>query len=395
MAEGDAGQADEGRQGETNAGHHSGDGQQAENGNNNAETNDDEAQERIARRKPMIKRIAIIVGIVVLIIAAIWAFHWFTKGRYMEGTNNAYLRADQVLIAPKVAGYVTDVMVSDNQQVEANQPLLRIDLRQYRAATNQALATIEARQADITRAEAEVRQQQATVEQAQAQLVSALANESFARREVARYQPLAASGADTGERLSQLRNNLAQAQAQVKADRAALDAAQRQITTQQAQITQARAQLTAAKESAREARIDLDDTVVRSSIAGRVGDKTVRVGQFVQPGTRLMTIVPTSGIYLVANFKETQITQMRIGQPATIHVDAFPDLELHGRVESFAPGTGAQFALLPPENATGNFTKIVQRVPVRISVQADKRAEKLLLPGLSVEVTVDTRGNGQ
>src|SRR6185312_14052033 len=159
----------------------------------------------------------------------------------------------------------------------------------------------------------------------------------------------------------------------------------------QAQIDQARAQLEAADASMRQAQLDMSDTVVRSTLAGRVGDRTVRVGQYAQPGTRLMTIVPVQDIYLVPNFKETQIGLMRAGQPATIHVDALPGTDLHGKVVSFSTGTGSQFALLPPQNATGNFTKIVQRIPVRIHIDAGDEARSVLIPGLSVTVRVDTR----
>jgi membrane fusion protein (multidrug efflux system) len=161
-----------------------------------------------------------------------------------------------------------------------------------------------------------------------------------------------------------------------------------------AQITQARAQLEAARASLRQSQLDLQNTTLVSPLAGRVGDRSVRVGQYVQPGTRLMSVVPVQAVYLEANFKETQMRRMRVGQPATLHVDALRGVDLHGVVDSFAPGTGAQFALLPPENATGNFTKIVQRVPVRIRIETGSETRHLLLPGLSVTVDVDTRSAG-
>ena len=156
-------------------------------------------------------------------------------------------------------------------------------------------------------------------------------------------------------------------------------------------MAQARAQVHAGEASLRQSGLEVDDTVVRAAIDGRVGDSSVRVGQFVQPGTRLMTVVPVQQIYLVANFKETQIARMRAGQPVTVHVDALPGVDLHGVVDSFSPGTGSQFALLPPENATGNFTKIVQRVPVRVRLDASPAVRERLLPGLSVSAEVDTR----
>jgi membrane fusion protein (multidrug efflux system) len=331
------------------------------------------------------------LGILLLLAAGVWGVRWWTVGRFIESTDDAYLQADSVTVAPKVSGYVAEVYVADNQAVNAGQPLVRLDSRQYEAILEQAKATIAARKADIERSAAELLQQKANIAQVRAQLQGARSSEAHAIEEVKRYEPLVASGAETNERLADLRNARNQSAATVAADIAALEAAERQPATTQAQIDQARAQLEAAEASMRQAQLDMQDTVIRSTLAGRVGDRTVRVGQYAQPGTRLMTIVPVQDVYLEANFKETQIGLMRPGQPATIHVDALPGTNLHGTIVSFSPGTGSQFALLPPQNATGNFTKIVQRVPVRIRVDASQATRDLLLPGLSVTVRVDTR----
>jgi membrane fusion protein (multidrug efflux system) len=331
------------------------------------------------------------IGIVLLLVAAVWGVRWWTVGRFIESTDDAYLQADSVTIAPKVSGYVAEVYVADNQAVTTGQPLVRLDSRQYEAILEQAKATIAARKADIERASAELLQQKANIAQARAQLQGARSSETHAIEEVKRYEPLVASGAEPKERLADLKNARNQAAATVAANVAALEVAERQPATTQAQIDQARAQLEAAEASMRQAQLDMQDTVIRSTLTGRVGDRTVRVGQYAQPGTRLMTIVPVQDVYLEANFKETQIGLMRPGQPATIHVDALPGTDLHGTVVSFSPGTGSQFALLPPQNATGNFTKIVQRVPVRIRLDASPETRDLLLPGLSVTVRVDTR----
>ena len=331
------------------------------------------------------------LGAVALVIGAVWGIRWWTVGRFIESTDDAYLQADSVTIAPKVSGYVAEVFVTDNQAVSAGEPLVRLDSRQYQAILEQARATIAARRADIERGAAELLQQQANIAQARAQLQGARSSEAHAQEEVKRYEPLVATGAETNEKLADLRNSLNQAQSTVAADAAALQSAERQPATTQAQIDQARAQLDAAEANTRQAQLDEQDTLVRSTLAGRVGDRTVRVGQYAQPGTRLMTIVPVQDVYLVANFKETQIGLMRAGQPATIHVDALPGTDLHGTVVSFSPGTGSQFALLPPQNATGNFTKIVQRIPVRIHIDAGDEAKSVLVPGLSVTVHVDTR----
>ena len=329
---------------------------------------------------------------VVLAIAAVLAFaYWWIVGRFIQSTDDAYLQADSVIVAPKVSGYVTDVYVGDNVPVKAGDPLVRLDSHQYQAALDQANATIDARKADILRAQAGIPQQRAAIEQAKAQQQVATVNIRHAEDEVRRYEPLAKTGAESSDQLSVLMTNRDQARATLAADTAALAQAQGRMADLDAQLAQAQAQLEVAQASARQSQRDLQDTLIRSSLDGRIGDRTVRVGQYAQPGTRMMSVVPVQSIYLTANFKETQVGRMRPGQHASLHVDAFGDADLHGVVDSFAPGTGSQFALLPPENATGNFTKIVQRVPVRIRIDADESTSKLLLPGLSVTVDVDTR----
>ena len=348
-----------------------------------------------ASRRSNAGRFLLPVGALLLVAALIALGYWWLVGRFVQSTDDAYLQADSVTVAPKVSGYVTDVYVGDNVAVKPGDPLVRLDGRQYQAALDQAQATIDARQADIQRAQAGIRQQRAAIEQAKAQLQVAQISSRHAEDEVRRYAPLAKTGAESGDQLSVLTSNRDQARANLAADTAALDQAQARMADLDAQIAQARAQLEAAQASARQARLDMQDTLVRSSLAGRVGDRTVRVGQYAQPGTRMMTIVPVQSVYLVANFKETQIGRMRAGQHASVHVDALSGTELHGVVDSFSPGTGSQFALLPPENATGNFTKIVQRVPVRIRLDTDEQTQKLLLPGLSVTVDVDTREQPQ
>ena len=342
-------------------------------------------------RPSKIRRFLIPAGIVLAIVAVLALAYWWLVGRFMQSTDDAYLQADSVTVAPKVSGYVTDVYVGDNVAVKAGDPLVRLDGRQYQAALDQAQATINARKADILRAQAGIPQQRAAIEQARAQQQVAALNSRHTEEEVRRYAPLATTGAESGDQLSVLTTNRDQARAALAADSAALDQAQARMADLNAQLLQAQAQLEIAQASARQAQLDMQDTLIRSSLAGRIGDRTVRVGQYAQPGTRMMSVVPVQSIYLTANFKETQVGRMRAGQPASLHVDVLEDTDLHGVVDSFAPGTGSQFALLPPENATGNFTKIVQRVPVRIRIDTDTQARKLLVPGLSVTVKVDTR----
>ena len=342
-------------------------------------------------RPSKVRRLLLPAGVVLVIVAILALVYWWLVGRFMQSTDDAYLQADSVTIAPKVSGYITDVYVGDNVSVKVGDPLVRLDGRQYQAALDQAHATIDARKADILRAKAGVPQQRAAIEQAKAQRQVAMVNGRHAEDEVRRYGPLATTGAETGDQLSTLITNRDQARATLAADAAALDQAQARMADLDAQLLQAQAQLEVAQASARQAQLDMQHTLVRSTLAGRVGDRTVRVGQYAQPGTRMMTVVPVQSIYLTANFKETQVGRMRAGQRASLHVDALADGDLHGVVDSFAPGTGSQFALLPPENATGNFTKIVQRVPVRIRIDTDEQTRKLLVPGLSVTVDVDTR----
>lgn len=326
-----------------------------------------------------------------LLVALVWGAWWWITGRFIESTDDAYLQADSISVAPKISGYVGEVLVADNQTVKRGDVLVRLDARKYQAVSDEASATIAARNADLAKAEADLVQQDSTIAEARAQLQGAEADARHAQTEVARYAPLARSGAEPEERLAQLNNQLAQARSTVAAKQAALRSSQTRYGTLQAQLKQAQAQLGVAKASEAQSQLDVNDAEIRSPIDGRVADRGVRLGQYVQPGTRLLTVVPVSAIYLTANYKETQIGDMRPGQSVTVHVDALPGHPLQGHIDSLAPGTGAQFALLPPSNATGNFTKIVQRVPVRIALDIADDVRPALVPGLSATVDVDTR----
>jgi membrane fusion protein (multidrug efflux system) len=356
------------------------------------------AAERPPRRgalhNPLIRGVLIVGGVAIVALLVVLVFGWWTHGRFVQATDDAYLRADEVTVSPKVIGYVDQVFVRDNQDVTAGQPLVRIDARSYDAAVAQQAAAIDARRADIETAQRQVAQQDAAIAEARVRLGTARINAAYAAGEASRYQTLSRQGVETVERYGQAANQKDQADQAVKADEAALTVAQQQAQAQRAQIVQANAQLEAAVANARTAHLNLADTLLTSSIDGRVGDKTVRVGQFVQPGARLMSIVPVAHVYLVANFKETQVGHMRIGQKASVRIDALGDRTIDAVVESFSPGTGAQFALLPPENATGNFIKIVQRVPVRLRLLAPADLRDRLIPGLSATVKIDTLQSG-
>ncbi|HSD39972.1 MAG TPA: HlyD family secretion protein [Rhodocyclaceae bacterium] len=352
-----------------------------------------EQAQKPLKKKMRGRAIVAALGGSLLVGGIAYGVQWWQVGRFIESTDNAYLKADSVVVVPKVGGYVAEVLVEANQMVKKGDSIVRLDASQYQALLDQAKGQFEARQADKTRAQSDIAQLQAQVEQAQAQeTVSRLAM-GHAKAELERYAPLQETGAATAEHVSALRNTLEQAQAKLAASQADLKAARSRLATGEASIAQAEAQQRAAEAARVKSDIDVKDTVLRAAQDGRVGDLSVRVGQLVQPGTRLMSIVPVQQVYLVANYKETQIGRMRIGQAVKLHVDALPGQDLQGTVDSFSPGTGAQFALLPPENATGNFTKVVQRVPVRIRLDADAALRERLLPGMSVTAEVYTRGD--
>lgn len=356
---------------------------------------DDVASAAEAKQSPLkrkgVRLVILAVAIVLLVLGGSWFANYWMVGRYLQGTDDAYVQADAVIVSPKIGGYVEQVFVADNQAVKAGDPLFSIDPRDYRSRVAQAQAQIDVANASAQGLVAQIAEQQAAVDSARARLVSAESDLRFAKTIRDRYEALAATGAESRETFAEKRSQFERAEAAVAGRKADLVSAQRRVATLQAQVGQARAQAEGGVAQRASADVDLGSTLVRASIAGRVGNKTVQRGQFVQPGTRVMSVVPLDQLYITANFKETQVGLMRVGQPVTIEVDALEGVELHGRVESFAPGTGAQFSLLPPENATGNFTKIVQRVPVRIAVDAGPETRALLLPGMSVHVSVDTR----
>jgi membrane fusion protein (multidrug efflux system) len=282
-----------------------------------------------------------------------------------------------VVIAPKVAGYVAEVAVQDNQRVKAGDVLVRIDPRDYQTALDSATADLGNAQATVANIDAQLKEQQAAIAQAEAAV-------AFSEQEFKRYNDLARTGVGSAQRQQQAQSDLAQR-------RATFAAAQAHVEVLKTQRQQADATIAAKAAALDQAKINLAQTTLTAPIDGVVGDRTVRAGQLVQAGTRLLTVVPTQNVYLVANFKETQTGQMHPGQTVTIDIDSYPGHPIKGTVDSLAPGTGAQFALLPPENATGNFTKIVQRVPVKIALDPKDPLTVQLRPGLSVTATVDTR----
>jgi membrane fusion protein (multidrug efflux system) len=295
--------------------------------------------------------------------------------------------------APKVGGYIAEVLVGDNQAVKAGQVLARIDERDYRIALLQSQADVDKARASLEGVAAALIQQQAMIEESKADVANTRAALDFSTEEQKRYGDLLDKGAGTIQRSHQATSDLLQKQAALDKAKASYDAAQKQAQALRSLEDGARASLQRYEINLDQAKLNLEYTTVKAPIDGVVGDRSLRKGQFVQPGANLLTIVPMGkSIYLIANFKETQVGAMIEGEAASFTVDAYDGHVFHGRIDSFAPGTGAQFALLPPENATGNFTKIVQRVPVKIVLDDNDPLISRLRPGLSAEAVVDTRG---
>jgi membrane fusion protein (multidrug efflux system) len=322
--------------------------------------------------------------------AADFGYGYLTTGRYLESTDDAYVKADSTIIAPKVSGYLDEVLVGDNQPVKAGQTLARIDDRDFKTALDQAHADVEASEAAVHNLDAQIALQQPVIEQGTADVAAAEATLKFAQEEQARYEDLMKTGSGTVQRAQQTDSALREKVARLAHGKFGLLAAQKKIDVLTTDRKKAEAQVNHAKAVERQMALNLSYTTITAPVDGTVGARSLRVGQFVQAGTLLMAVVPLDAVYLVANFKETQLTHVRNGQPVEISIDSFHGTKLKGHVDSLSPASGLEFALLPPDNATGNFTKIVQRVPVKILLD-DRTLIGLLRPGMSAEPTIDTK----
>ncbi|WP_407147240.1 HlyD family secretion protein [Bradyrhizobium sp. ORS 86] len=323
----------------------------------------------------------------VLAGAAWYAWDYWTVGRFLVSTDDAYVKADNTAIAPKVSGYLSNVLVGDNEHVHAGQVLARIDDRDFKVALDQAKADVAAAEAAVTSKHAQLDVQQSVIEAARATLAVDTAAQTFAAQENKRYTDLAGTGFGSVQNAQQAQSRYASAQAAIARDTANLASALRQVELLKAEIAQAIAAQERASALQHQAELNLGYTTIVAPIDGVVGNRTLRTGQFVQAGTQLMSLVPATGAYVIANFKETQLTDVRKGQAVEIAVDMFPGRVVRGHVDSLAPASGQEFALLPPDNATGNFTKVVQRIPVKIALDATSVE---LRPGMSVIPTIAT-----
>jgi membrane fusion protein (multidrug efflux system) len=322
--------------------------------------------------------------------AVAYGRYYESTGRYLQSTDDAYLQADYTTIAPKVSGYIAQVLVQDNETVKVGQVLARIDDSDYRTALDQARADVATANAEITNIGAEITQQQAMIDQADASIASDQAGVTFAKQDADRYHALMQHEFGTVQQAEQTQTRYLQATATLQRDRAALAAAQGQVTVLGTARAKAETQLKHSQAVEHQAELNVGYTVLTAPIDGTVGARSLRDGQFVQAGTQLMALVPLQSVYVIGNFKETQLAGVKPGQPVAITVDTFAGETVTGHVDSLAPASGLEFALLPPDNATGNFTKIVQRIPVKIAIDPGQKLAGLLRPGMSVEPEIDT-----
>jgi membrane fusion protein (multidrug efflux system) len=335
----------------------------------------------------------ILMGVAALVVAAAgyYGYDYATVGRFMVSTDDAYVRADATTLAAKVSGYVSAIEAKDNQLVHAGAVIASIDDGDYRLAVDSARGRVATQQATVSRIGQQIVAQQATVAQANAQLASAQAIETRTESELIRQQSLASREFASKQTLEQAQSARDQAVAGVQSARAAIATAIANVGVLEAQQQEAERQLQELKTAQAKAERDLSFTKIRAPIDGVIGNRAIQIGDYLQTGQRLASLVPLKDVYIDANFKETQLAGLKPGQPVSVSVDALPDHRIEGEVASVSPASGSTFSLLPPDNATGNFTKIVQRIAVRIHVPASLAAQRLLRPGMSVVVDVNTK----
>jgi len=334
--------------------------------------------------------LAVIVALAFVALATLRFDEWVGNAT-VQTTNDAYVRADLTRLASRVSGEVLTVGVTDFQRVKAGDLLIQIDPADCEAQVAQSEAAVAAAQAVLDNLANQIELQYATIAQAEASRLSAEALEVEAKQEQERQQTLSQTEAGTRQRLEQAVAGLAKAQADVRASRAVIAAQQHQLEVLQGTKKQRAADLDATKATLASARLKLGYTKITAPFDGVVGERQVQPGDYVNIGTNLINVVPLPKVYVIANYKETQLTHVAPGQAVEITVDSFPREKLRGRVERIAPATGAQVALLPPDNATGNFTKVVQRIPVRILFDDNQPLLARLVPGMSVVTSIDTK----
>jgi membrane fusion protein, multidrug efflux system len=338
------------------------------------------------------KRLAMVGAALAVLAGGSWYGHnWWTTGRFIESTDDAYVGGNITAIAPHVGGFIGEVLVTDNQLVKAGQVLVRLDQRDFKAALNHATAVVDARLASLGGLRAQYVLQQSTIRQQEADLAAKAAQLTFASQDASRYHSLAQTSAGSQQDAQRSASLEQQAKSTLVAGAATVEAGRQQLKVLEAQIAEADASLAQARSDLETAQLNLGYTEIRAPIDGYVGNRAAQVGAFVGAGAYLISVIPSDGLWVDANFKEDQLTHMADGDAATVVADVLPGHQFRGHVASLAPGTGAVFSVIPAENATGNFTKIVQRVPVRVALDAGDPALSMLRPGLSITAGIDTR----
>jgi membrane fusion protein, multidrug efflux system len=341
-----------------------------------------------------LRRLGLVVAVLAILSGGARAGrHWWAVGRYIETTDDAYIGGNVTAIAPHVSGFVAQVLAADNERVHTGQVLVRLDPRDFQTALDHAAAVVAARTTEVEGLRARYTLQQSTIRQYEADRAAKAARASFTAQDAERYRNLAQTNAVSRQEAQQSSTLDQEARAAVSSSGAALEAARQQLKVLEAQIAAARAAEAQARSDLQTAQLDLGYTEIRSPIDGYVSNRAAQVGAYVKQGAYLVSVIPAAGLWVDANFKEDQLARIRPGQMATVRTDVLPHQPFHGRVLSLAHGTGAVFSVIPPENATGNFTKIVQRVPVRIALDARDPGVEMLRPGLSITASVDTRWN--
>lgn len=324
-------------------------------------------------------------------LGAWYGYGWWTNGRFMISTDDAYVDARVAIIAPRVSGYIESIPVLEHQAVSAGDVLIEIERGDYLDALTSAEAQLSAQRAAVASADRQIEASRAAVLQAEARRESAVAVRAQAEADFARYGQLAQTSIVSGQKLEASRSTAATAEATVREMEAGVVSARAQLAVVEAERAEAIAAVAGLEATRDHARRTLESASIRAPFDGVVGNLSAAVGDYVTPGKRLLAVAPLEKVFVEANFKETQLAGLAPGAVAELKVDAYPDLAIEGRVESVAPASGSVFSLLPPENATGNFTKVVQRVPVIISIPEEIAQQRLLRPGMSVVVSVDSR----
>ncbi|ONN49971.1 RND transporter [Acinetobacter genomosp. 33YU] len=327
---------------------------------------------------------------VLLLFLVAGIVYYFFVYRFYQSTDNAYVQADVTWVMPKISGEVMELLINDNQVVKKGETLAVLDHRDYQARYDQARSVVSLKEAALGVQQQNEKSAKSSITEANSGVVAAQADLTRLRKEFERYQDLLKDGVITRQNFEGVQSQYLTAQAQLSKAQAAVNAAEAQLGSLQASRAQLLADIQSANANLNLYQVDLASSKVVSPVSGKIGSLAIQKGSRVSPQTRLMAIIPENSLYVQANFKETQIEKMHVGQKVKLKLDAYPNLTYTGKIESFSPASGATFSLMPPDNATGNFNKVVQRIPVRIAIDSSPHID-LIKPGMSVSATVDLR----